>query len=231
MKYEVILFDADETLFDFRRAEREALAKTIGEYGMDYQEAYHLKIYQEINHQAWKDLEEGRITQDELKVIRFKRLSEALGVAFDEHAFGKSYMAHLAQGSFLYEGVESLIEALSHNFRLMIITNGLTDVQNKRIKQSTIAHFFEGIIVSEEVGVAKPNPQIFQLALDHLGHRDKATVLMVGDSLSSDILGGINFGIDTCWYNPEGASNSGSLQPTYEIHELPQLMTILGMKG
>ena len=227
MKYEVLLFDADETLFDFKKSERQAFENSIREFNMDYDENYHLKIYEEINTGIWLEFEKGLITQEKLKVERFRRLSEKLNVSFDPKEFAKSYMKHLANASFLYEDSFELIKNLSQNYRLAIITNGLTDVQSKRIGQSVIAKYFETIVISEEVKASKPNPEIFEIALSNLNYSDKSKILMIGDSLSSDIKGGINFGVDTCWTNFKNIENLTPLKPTYEISTLLDLLKIL----
>lgn len=231
MKYQVIIFDADETLFDFRKSEREAFKNTMLEFDFDYDEGYHLKIYQTINTAIWKEFEEGLITQKALKVDRFKRLAMQLDTVIDENEFAKSYMKHLANASFLFEDSIELIESIHKDFTLSIVTNGLTDVQNKRIRQSMIAQYFKDIVISEEVKYSKPDPKIFEHALNNIKHIDKSKVLMVGDSLTSDIQGGINFGIDTCWYNPDNLVNKTDIQPTYEIHDLMQLKDILLKKA
>ncbi|QAA32580.1 YjjG family noncanonical pyrimidine nucleotidase [Clostridium manihotivorum] len=228
MKYEIIIFDADETLFDFKKSERDAFKNAMLEFDIEYEENHHLKIYSEINSGIWKEFENGIITQEKLKVERFKRLADRLNISFDEHLFAKAYMKHLANASFLYDDSIELIESLYKDYRLTIVTNGLKDVQNKRIKKSVIAKYFEDVVISEEVKVAKPDPKIFEIALNNLKHTDKSKVLMVGDSLTSDIKGGINSGIDTCWYNPNKVVNSTDIRPTYEITKLSQLREIIG---
>lgn len=227
MKYEIIIFDADETLFDFKKSERDAFKNTMLEFDIEYDENHHLKIYTDINMAIWKEFEDGLITQKKLKVERFKRLSDKLNAGFDETAFAKSYMKHLSNASFLYDDTVGLVESLHKNYRLTIITNGLTDVQDNRIRKSIIAKFFEDIVVSEEVEVSKPDPKIFEHALNNIKHTDKSKVLMVGDSLTSDIQGGINFGIDTCWFNPNKIVNKTGIKPTYEISNLMELKDIL----
>ncbi len=227
MRYEVIIFDADETLFDFRKSERDAFKNTMLEFDIEYDENHHLKIYQSINTAIWKEFEEGLITQKELKVERFKRLSDKLNSEFDELEFAKSYMKHLANASFLYDESIQLVESLHKDYKLTIVTNGLKDVQDNRIRKSIIAKYFEDIVVSEEVEVSKPDPKIFEHALNNIKHTDKSKVLMVGDSLTSDIQGGINFGIDTCWYNPNKIVNKTGINPTYEISNLMELKKII----
>lgn len=197
------------------------------EFGIRYDENHHLKVYKDINTIIWKELENGLITQEELKVERFKRLSHKLNIKFNEYDFAKSYMKHLSHASFLYDDSINLIESLHKNYRLSIVTNGLKDVQNNRIRKSIIAKYFEEVVISEEVQVSKPNPKIFEHALNNMNYTDKRKVLMVGDSLSSDIQGGINFGIDTCWFNSNKILNKTDTQPTYEIFNLMELKDIL----
>lgn len=227
MKYEVILFDADETLYDFKKSEREAFKNTMLKFNIDYDENYHLKIYKEINTALWKEFEQGLITQEKLKIERFKRLSDTLEIRFDATNFAKLYMEYLADASFLYDNSMELIETLNKSHRLAIVTNGLTLVQDKRIRKSTLAKFFETIVISEELLISKPDPKIFEHTLKHMNFFDKSKVLIVGDSLSSDIQGGINFGIDTCWYNPSKIVNQTSIKPTYEISNFDELKALL----
>lgn len=227
MKYEIIIFDADETLFDFKKSEKEAFKNSILSLNIDYIEDYHLKAYSEINTAIWKELEQGLITQEKLKIERFKRLSDKLNLNFNPEDFANSYMNFLRDGSFLYENSLELIQDLSKNFKLYIVTNGLTYVQEKRIKQSIIAKYFEDIIISEEISVSKPNPKIFEYTLRNIENIDKSKILIVGDSLTSDIKGGINFGVDTCWYNPNKLNNKSDIKPKYEISNYDELKEIL----
>ena len=227
MKYEIILFDADETLYDFKKSEREAFKNTMLKFNINYDENYHLEIYKEINSALWKEFEQGLVTQEMLKIERFKRLSKALKIRSDENEFANSYIENLADASFLYDNSLELIETLNKSCRLAIVTNGLTSVQNKRIRQSSIAKFFDAIVISEEILIAKPNPKIFEHTLKLINFSDKSKVLMIGDSLSSDIQGGINFGVDTCWYNPNKIINETSIKPTYEISNFDELKLLL----
>lgn len=227
MKYELILFDADETLFDFKKSERVALENTIRNLGYDYDEAYHLSTYKEVNTLIWKELEEGKIKQDTLKVERFRRYALKLNLDFDPDQVAKLYEKHLSEASFLYVDSIPVINHLHAHCRLVIITNGLSSVQKNRIGKSEIANFFETIVISEEVKAAKPNPRIFEIALEKVKFEDKSKVLIVGDSLTSDIQGGINFGIDTCWFNPNKHENKSQVVPTYEISDLHQLKALI----
>lgn len=227
MNYEVIIFDADETLFDFKKSEKYALKNTMIEFGIDYDENYHLKVYKDINTLIWKEFENGLIIQRDLNIEKFKRLLSKLNIKFDEVKFAKSYVKHLSCASFLYDDSMALIESLHKDYRLIIITNGLKDVQDNRIRKSVIGKYFEDVVISDEIEVSKPDPKIFQHALKNINHTDKTKVLMVGDSLTSDIQGGIRFGIDTCWFNSNKIINKGAIKPTYEITNLMELKNIV----
>jgi len=227
MNYEVIIFDADETLFNFKKSEKYALKNTMIEFGIDYDENYHLKVYKDIYTLIWKEFENGLIIQRDLNIERFKRLLSKLNIKFDEVKFAKSYVKHLSCASFLYDDSMALIESLHKDYRLIIITNGLKDVQDNRIRKSVIGKYFEDVVISDEIEVSKPDPKIFQHALKNINHTDKTKVLMVGDSLTSDIQGGIRFGIDTCWFNSNKIINKSAIKPTYEITNLMELKNIV----
>ena len=152
---------------------------------------------------------------------------EKLKLKFDPREFGDIYLQALAEASFLVEGAADLVDYLKDKYRLAIITNGFSMVQNKRIRESAIAPYIETVVISEEVNVAKPEQDIFRYAMERIRHQDKGTVLMVGDSLSSDISGGINFAIDTCWFNPGRNAPNKMIVPNYEIHSLAELKKIL----
>ncbi|OCL26667.1 noncanonical pyrimidine nucleotidase, YjjG family [Orenia metallireducens] len=230
MKYEVILFDADRTLFDFDKAEEHALEQLMNYFEVEYQKEYHLKQYQLINKKLWEELEQELVTPDELKIERFRRLAEELELKIEEQDLSEKYLEFLAEGYFLLKGALKLIKYLHKDYKLAIVTNGLATVQKGRLKASPLKDYFDHLIISEEIGVAKPNPKIFEHTFKEIGHQDKSNVLIVGDSLSSDIQGGINFGIDTCWFNPHNQENLTDLKPTYEISELNELKIVLSGK-
>lgn len=227
MKYYTLLFDADETLFDFRMSEKVAFSKAMHDFEIPYDEEYHHPIYDQINSAIWKEFELGKISQEVLKIERFKRLSDTLNLDFDPSEFAKKFMDHLGDASYIYPSAFKILPELSKNFQLGIITNGLYDVQRRRIGKSEIANYFDCIVISEQVGLAKPDAAIFNLALNDLNSTELSKVLMIGDSLTSDIQGGINAGIDTCWYNPHHKTNNSAAVPTYEIHSLMDLLEIL----
>lgn len=227
MKYEVILFDADDTLFDFKKTEDYAFNKLLENFNITKDSKMCRETYNKINSKLWEDFEKGLITSDALKVERFARFIEELNENHDANEFSNKYVEFLGEGSFIFEEAFELLEHLKENYRLAIITNGLAKVQNNRIRKSEIANYFEDFIISDEIKIAKPDARIFEHALKSLNHIDKSKVLMVGDSLSSDIKGGQNFGIDTCWFNIKGIENSSDIKPTYEIKNILELKDII----
>lgn len=226
--YRWLLFDADGTLFDYDRAEAQALAVTFQQFGYRFREHYG-ETYRRINHQIWLDFEAGKITAERLQVRRFELLLEAIGVPVDPEAFGRRYLQNLAGCTDLIDGAEALMQALQGRFGLAIITNGLTGVQRPRLAASTIGHYFTAVVISEELGVAKPDPAIFDVAFSRMGWPGKDEVLIVGDSLSSDMQGGVNYGIDACWFNPQRQPLKPVLPIRYEIHSLAELLPLLGI--
>ncbi len=227
MKYEVILFDADETLFDFNKAEESALEKTMVGHGIDYDNEHHLGHYREVNRVIWDELEKGLITAKELKVERYRRFFEELGMSIDPQKFSDNYLVALGEMAFLFNGAKEILDELHKKYKLILITNGLAKVQRSRLEKTLLQNYFQSIVISEEIGISKPNPGIFEHAFKSVNHSNKKTALIVGDSLKSDIKGGINFGIDTCWYNPTGVVNNLDIKPKYEITSLSEIINIL----
>lgn len=226
MRYEIILFDVDDTLLDFKVTEEKALHNTFLEFGLpaglqDYGEGY-----RQISKALWRDLEKGLVTLSELRVERFKRLFLAHHLEIDADAFSAVYLRNLGKEIHLIEGAAELCTSLN-GCRLAIITNGFADVQTSRIGGSPLRNAFEHMIISEEAGFQKPDRGIFDYAFSKLQITDKSKVLIVGDSLTSDIQGGINYGIDTCWFNPHQKENHMGIKPTYEIRKLTELLEIV----
>ena len=227
MHYKLLLFDADETLFDFVKSQAFALKQSTLDHKITHPYSELERIYEDINTKIWQEFEEGLIKVADLKVDRFRRLFKTLGLDIDSSAFAKTYMRNLGSASYIYEGVPKLLHELEGKYRMAIITNGLTAVQSRRIRQSDIKEFFEEIVISEEITLVKPDPKIFDYTLEKLGHMDRKSVLMVGDNLKSDILGGINAGIDTCWLNAGGQKNVSDIHPTFEIQSVLDIQSIL----
>ena len=227
MKYQVLLFDADETLFDFKMAEKQAFLKALEEYKLDVDKEESLKLYSQINKHIWEEFERGEITADRLRVERFERFSKKIKIDFDAVSFSKAYAKFLGEGAYLFDDSVEVIDYLSKKYKLALVTNGLKDVQKSRISKTPLKDYFQELIISDEIKISKPDPRIFDYTLDKLGYKDKSRVLMIGDSLTSDMQGGINAGIDTCWYNPNHLENKSGLNLTYEIHSLNELKEIL----
>ncbi len=228
-RYTWLLFDADGTLFDFQHAEAIALKNTPAQMGLIVPALY-ASTYHQINAALWKDFEAGKLTARDVRIERFRLLFEDLGIAGNSNDFGEAFLRNLIQASTFFAGAESLLLQLKHQYSLALLTNGFADVQHARIARLGVGDLFNPIIISEEVGVAKPDPAIFDIALKGMGHPDKARVLMIGDSLSSDIRGGSNAGIDTCWFNPESSTNETDVVPTYEISNLSDLPALLSIE-
>jgi len=227
-KYKVLIFDADGTLFDFEKSEFYALKKSFEKFNLLFDEDIHLKYYKKLNFEIWSEFEDGRISAEELKRERFKRYNERFNFEIDPVLFSDAYLGYLSDAAFLLDGAEELLTKLSTKFEMILLTNGLTKVQNKRFEKAKMRKFFKKIIISEEVGFKKPQKEIFELALNNIKYDNKNNILMIGDNLSSDILGGINFGVDTCWYNPQNKDGSNEIIPTFRATTFAELLEIIG---
>lgn len=221
MKYEWILFDADETLFSFNSFW--GLKAMLERYGIDFTPADY-EQFQAVNKPLWVAYQNKEITAEGLQRTRFAQLAEQTGQ--DPLVLNQELMAEMSWVSVPLDNVREMLEALYGKVKMGIITNGFNALQQKRLQNTETERFFDLVIVSENVGAAKPAPQIFEAAFAEMGKVDKSRILMVGDTLSSDIQGGINVGIDTCWFNPAGIINDTGIQPTYEIRSILELVNI-----
>lgn len=227
MKYSLLLFDADDTLFDYSKGEKSALDLTFNKFSIDVSSDIYLPKYKVINSEIWKDLEMNKITPDELKSERFNRLFESLEIKnISPSEFSDSYLNYLSEQTFLLPNVVETLELLFPKYRMAIVTNGLREVQRPRFNRSKISHFFDEFIISDEIGFAKPDKQFFDYTLEQLNHKNSNDVLIIGDNLTSDILGGINSGIDTCWINFHNR-NLHNIKPTFEINNISELPSLL----
>ncbi|MCP4757146.1 MAG: noncanonical pyrimidine nucleotidase, YjjG family [Proteobacteria bacterium] len=225
MRYHWIIFDADGTLFDFDGAEFDAITNTFRDFSIIPSENA-IGLYRAITESLFRRLEQGDIVLDELKTERFSILFQQLGISVDVDSFSEAYLENLSLSSRLLPEANEIVRKLSESFNMIILTNGIASVQRSRLERSSIGPFFKDIIISDEVGYAKPSAEIFHIAFQSMGHPALNEVLMVGDSLTSDIEGGNNYGIDTCWICPElnpGRKSSA----TYEISRLGELLDIL----
>jgi 2-haloacid dehalogenase len=228
VNYRWLLFDADGTLFDYDRSEACALAKTFEQQGWQLTPGY-AQSYRQINAQMWREFEQGKVTQKRLRTKRFELFFEAVHLEADPVLFGRRYLENLAERTDLVAGAEEIVRLLYGRVGLVIITNGLSDVQRPRLANSAIGHYFAQFVISEDVGVAKPDPRFFDIVFDRVGRPAKEEVLVVGDSLTSDIKGGNNYGIDACWFNPGREPRTIDVQIRYEISCLCELSSVVGV--
>ncbi|TMP36552.1 pyrimidine 5'-nucleotidase [Pseudoalteromonas rubra] len=222
MKYTHILFDADETLFSFNAFL--GLKTLFARYGVDFSEADN-EEYQRINKPLWVQYQNGEINAKTLQVTRFKFWAERLNVPAETLNLG--FLEAMAELCNPLPGAAELLHALQGKATLAIITNGFTALQEKRLAHTGFKDYFHSIVISEQVGVAKPDSRVFEHALSLLGNPDKSKVLMVGDTPASDVLGANRFGIDSCWLRHPGATCPAEISPTYTVDTLSQLQTLL----
>lgn len=226
MPYTWLIFDADGTLFDYDRAEASAFLRTFEQNGHPFATHY-ADVYREVNSQIWREFERGEISADDLRVERFARLFARLALEIDPAGFSRDYLLNLGRQVDLIDGAAELVRTLHGRYRMIVLTNGLKDVQRARLAGCGLQGYFEGIVISDEVGVAKPDPRIFDIAFGLMGNPPRDQVLMIGDGLSSDIRGAANYGIDACWFNPAGEAPLNGLPIRFEISHLADLPALL----
>jgi len=221
-RYDIFLLDADNTLFDFNMAESNALEIVFQHYGFSYNNDICLK-YREINNPLWEEFAKGNITKDEIQTLRFTTLFKEIGVKYNVKDFNNMYLIELGKGSFLIDGALEICKEISAYNKIYIVTNGIMITQKTRIEHSVLRHYISDFFVSETVGYQKPNPLYFDYVFLHIPQIEKDKIILVGDSITADIAGGNNAGIDTCWFNNTGNINNTEIIPTYEIKRLNEL--------
>jgi 2-haloacid dehalogenase len=214
------------TLFDYNRAEATALRKTFHSLTLPFEDEY-LGVYRSINSKLWQALEQHEITPAVLRFRRFELLLESLQLSGSPDQMSTAYIEQLAICTDLIDGAYEVLQTLHGTSRLAIVTNGLQAVQRSRLAHSAIRDFITELIISEEVGAAKPQPAFFEAAFARTGQPAKSDVLLIGDSLTSDIRGGVDYGLDTCWYNPTAEPGPDGLTITYEIGHLRELLEVV----
>ena len=225
-KYKYILFDADNTLFDFDRCEKGAFKASLTGYPLEYSEEIY-QNYHYINDGLWKLLEKGAIERSTLKSERFRLLFSKYGVSgVDCVAFASRYEQMLGRQTYEIDGVYELLGRLSRKYDIYVITNGLTNVQENRFSGSRMTKYFKDVFISEKVGYAKPDKRYFDYVIASVGDPDLSRYIVIGDSLTSDIDGAINSGIDCCWYNRKGIGPEGRA-PTYTVEDILSVETVL----
>ena len=223
---EFLFLDLDDTILDFHKAERIALSGTIRSFGIEPTGEV-LGRYHVINKWHWEQLELGTMTRAEVLLGRFAMLFEERGITVDPEAVARAYEKNLGIGHWFLPGAEEAVETLSKKYRLFLASNGTASVQKGRMTSANLYRFFEKVFVSQEIGHNKPSKAYFDACFAAIPDFDPEKAMIVGDSLSSDIQGGINAGIKTCWVNPTHAAAKAGIRPDYEIEALHQLPALL----
>lgn len=223
---EFLFLDLDETILDFHKAERIAVEKTLRAFGIEPEPPV-VARYKQLNILHWKMLERGEITREQVKVGRFAALFRELGADLDPAAATAAYEKNLAVGHYFLPGAEEAVIRLSKKYRLFLASNGTASVQTGRLTSADLYRYFEQVFVSEDIGCNKPSKAYFDACFARIEGFDPARAMMVGDSLTSDILGGNNAGILTCWVNPEHAPGVPGIHADFEIEALSQLEALL----
>lgn len=220
-----IFFDLDDTIFDFKKAERIALAKALREFKIEPTDKI-LSRYSEINISQWKLLELGRLTREEIKVRRYKLLFDEMGINLIPEQVTAVYERNLGIGHYLIDGAEKTIKELYGKYHLYIVSNGTAAVQQSRLSSSDIVRYFDDIFISQTVGFDKPDVKFFEKCFESINGFSKENAVIVGDSLSSDIQGGINAKIKTVWFNPK-RNDAEKIKPDFQINSLTQMPSLI----
>lgn len=223
---EFLLLDLDDTILDFHKAERLAIAKTFRDFGVEPTEEV-LHRYHLINRSCWERLETGEWTREQVLVNRFALLFGELEVAVDATACARAYEKNLSIGHYFLPGAKEAVETLSKKYRLFLVSNGTASVQKGRMTSANLYPYFEKVFVSQELGHNKPAREFFDKAFAQIPDFDPKKAIIVGDSLTSDILGGINAGIATCWVNPGHLPKREDIPADYEIEGIYRLEALL----
>ena len=221
-----LFLDLDDTILDFHKAERIAISKTVSQFGLEPAEEV-LHRYHLINKAHWEMLERGELTRAEVLTRRFGVLFREYDMDVDVQVCAKVYERNLSIGHYFLPGAEEAVDRLSKKYRLFLASNGTAVVQKGRMTSANLYRFFEKVFVSQEIGHNKPSKAYFDACFAQIPGFDPTKAMIVGDSLTSDILGGINAGIRTCWVNPQHLPCPEHIHPDHEIEALSQLEALL----
>ena len=225
MNYTSLFLDLDDTLLDFLKAEYYAVKDALKCHSLPFDDKT-VKLYSQINISFWECFERGEIEKSEIFEGRFCELMQRLGLECNIKSLSDTYCNKLADQSFKIDGAEDLLKYLkSKGYKVYVTTNGSAAIQHKRIKNSGLGVYFDKVFLSEEINFQKPAKEYFDYCINHIEEKDKSKILIIGDSQSSDILGGINSGIDTCWYNPK--NKTPKYKSRFEINDLSEIKSIL----
>ena len=225
-KYEILLFDADATLMDFHRSEKEAVTECLEFFSLPSDDSV-IKKYSEINAGYWKMLERGEIEKEKLYPARWQSLIDFYGFDCEAKAISDKYIERLATKSYMLDGALELCQKLYGKFKMYIVTNGQKEIQRSRLFPSPIFKYFDGCFISEDIGHEKPSIHFFNAVTPQIPDYDPNKAIIIGDSLTSDMQGGINAGIDTCWYNPAGKELPKGYDLTYIVKDFDEMAEVL----
>lgn len=228
-KYQAVLMDIDGTLLDFNKAEVLGVREVMKAYGVEPSEEKE-EVYHRINQSLWKSFERGEIPKQQIMDTRFSLFFGELGVQADGILAEKLYRDQLDQGAFLLPGALEICQYLSGKYPLYVVTNGVSATQHKRLGLSGLKPYFKDIFVSEDAGSQKPQKEFFEYCFSRMPGYMPGDMIIIGDSLTSDIKGGCAAGTDTCWYHPEGGEKSDlpeGVRVDYEVKDLMDLKNIL----
>ena len=222
---EFLFIDLDDTILDFHRAERAAIGDTLRSFGLEPTEQV-LDLYHEINIRHWQMLERGELTREQVLVNRFGVLFETLGKTVDPQLCARTYEHNLSLNHFFLPDAEEAVKSLHKKYRMFLASNGTASVQHRRLTDTGLYPYFEKVFISQNLGYNKPSKEYFQACYEQIPDFDPAKAIMVGDSLTSDILGGINGGLRTVWVNPR-KEKPGNFVPDFEISHIRELEALL----
>ena len=226
-EFTTVLLDVDGTLLDFDAAERLGVCAVMRAWGVEPTD-YLIERYHQINQGFWKSFERGEIAREEIFGNRYRKFFAAIGKEVDGDAAEALYREQLDNCAILMDGAEEICSWLKEKgYDLYIVTNGVSSTQYSRLKRSGLDQYFTDIFVSEDTGSQKPQKEYFDYCFSRIPGADPSRMLLVGDSLHSDILGGNVAGTDTCWYNPKGKPGEPGIRVDYEIAELRELEKIV----
>lgn len=222
----IILLDLDNTLIDFNECARHSIINIFNELGFTYTD----KVFETFiteNVKIWKRLEKGEITKADLRANRWNIILGKLGIDYDGTIVEEKFENGVAQGAYAVDGAYELLDYLYPKYELYIVSNGFRFVQESRLKIGDFRKYFKDIFLSEDIGIQKPAKEFFDYCFDKLSHPNKENVILIGDSLSADITGGLNYGIDCIWFNKNGDELPENIKPTYVINKLKEINDIL----
>lgn len=226
--YKYLLWDIDGTILDFEAAQNRTIKELFEKHGLGVCTDEMVASYSKINDKYWQALERGEMSKPEILVGRFAEFFESIGVDVSlAPEFNSDYQVTLGDYVVFEDNAQEVLESEKGKYRLIAVTNGTKIAQTKKLKTSGLEQIFDAVYISEDVGIEKPNVGYFDKVFESEGITDKSEVLIIGDSLTSDMQGGNNAGIDTCWYNKRNVTNTKGVDITYEIHSLKDIYDIV----